>query len=66
MPEKIMLAQILNPNVNTCTGQPLTFAQSSCTVRLKLTVCLFLRPSFLFYLLPASLFPAVTLSLQSV
>lgn len=46
-----MLAQTLNPNVNTCTGQPLTFAQSSCTVQLKCTSCLFLRPSSLFYLI---------------
>lgn len=35
MPEKVRLAQTLLPNVNTCTGQPLTFAESSCTVCLK-------------------------------
>ena len=39
MPEKVGLAQTLIPNVNTCTGQPLTFAESSCAVRLKDTVC---------------------------
>lgn len=55
MPEKVMPAHTLHPNVNTCTGQLLTFAQAGCTVRLKRTVHPFSCPS-LFHLSKTLLF----------
>ncbi len=57
MPEKVAPAQTLIPNVTTCTGQPLTFAESSLNVRFKHTVCLFVSPFFPFYRLLSSLCP---------
>lgn len=50
MPEKVMQAQTLGPNVNTCTGQPLAFAHSSGTVQ-KCTSCPFCHPSSLLSLI---------------
>lgn len=57
MPEKVEPAQTLIPNVNACTGQPLTFAESKphCTFENIQYAC-FSVLLFLFHPLPSSLF----------